>query len=140
MVVLTKVIVISVSLKLFLVWESLALNERVVPFEEIDCTINGGSSWYFLHKFTCSYQCIEKLISQWNEDSVETTSYQHKQDISVLLTQVYIYLQGTMESMKINKIAKHKLCTQVHEETETAQNKGNTTIVFLQCTSSTCRQ
>ena len=43
MVVLTKAIVISVSPILIL---SLGINERAVPFEEIDCTINRGSPWY----------------------------------------------------------------------------------------------
>ena len=40
------------------------------------------------------------------------------------------YLQGTKESMLVSK---HKLHTQVHEETEIAQNKGKTITVFLQC-------
>ena len=47
----------------------------------------------FMHGFSHSYQCTEKLlktnINQRNEDSVETTSYMHKQDlVRVLLTQV----------------------------------------------------
>ena len=77
----------------------------------------------FMHNFTRGYQCMEKLlktnINQRNMDSVETSSYV----VNVFITQV-------STSRGLREVG-NKLCTQAGE-TETAPNKGKTTIVFLQ--------
>ena len=65
MVVLTKVIVISVSLKVILSLGTICFQAKNFSFMEIDCIIiNRGSMCNFMHNFTRSYQCTGKFSKQ----------------------------------------------------------------------------
>ena len=89
-----------------------------------------------MHSFTHTYQCKEKLSIQTsitvNKDSAGTTSYLHKQYLNRVFS-LGIYLQGLKEiGNRYYYFPNTCYVATLVEETETTQNKGKTTVMFLQ--------
>ena len=132
-VVLTNVIVISVSPELFLSLRTFFFKDRTFPSRKLTVWVYIEAQCAYLILCITSYIVIntrknyQKFISI-NKESLESTSYLHKQDfVSVFLTR--ISTSGGLRKWKIK--FKHKLCTQT-EETETTQNSQNNHRVFAE--------